>query len=165
MLVLKKLNENSTLFENCDYIAVLSDRVDCGKYINGEFISAHDGLKSDMTKLLELRIFNEEYEYRAFRDNLGEPVFLERIAADEKGYENYFDELHYLDIATTYAHDDRITITTTGGGSYSVFGSPDICKVMVRTYLKKGANNIEYVHDWRVIGYRGADFVLPGKER
>ena len=70
MLAFDLLINNSELFDGSEYIAVLSDRVDCGQYRDGVFISAKDEAESDFSKLLELRVFTDKAEYSAWRDNL-----------------------------------------------------------------------------------------------
>lgn len=167
---LYKLKEQYSIFEGSDYIAVLTDRIDCGKYSGGRFISASINEESDFDKMLELRVFNEDAEYRAWRDNLGETSFKERIASDDKysgdGFGTPFDELQYLDMddGKTHIEEGRLFSVTTGGGSYALFGKETTGKVLVRTYIKKGIHGLEYACDWRVVGYRDADFTLPGKE-
>ena len=176
-MTLDKLKENTALFEGSDYIAVLSDRVDCGKYENGIFVSAKDGSQFDLGKLLELRVFNKEREYRAFRDNLGEAGFLQRIAEDGKdGYDKAFDELHYLDYDEVRTKEVRTkanaqnnaepnAVLTTGGGKFYLEGIADKRKVLVRTYLKADpTTGLEYAFDWRVVGYRDEGARLPGEE-
>ena len=64
MLVFDLLTNNGASFDGSDYIAVLSDKIDCGLYKNGAFISAEPGYEIDLSKLLELRIFNEKAELR-----------------------------------------------------------------------------------------------------
>ncbi len=181
MLAFDKLINNIALFDDSDYVAVLSDKVDCGLYKNGAFISAETGTGSDLSKLLELRIFNEKAEYRAFRDNLGETKFFERIASDaDPKYAIRFDELHYLDIDAkrTAKCEEENALVTTGGGKFFLFDKCSKRKVLVRTYLKRSERNtatsvnaekydshgIEYAFDWRIVGYKDAGFTLPGKE-
>lgn len=167
MLAFDLLINNSGLFDGSDFIAVLSDRVDCGQYRGGLFISAETEAESDFTKLLELRVFNEEAEYRAFRDNLGDTEFFERIASDDdQKYAVRYDELQYLDIdaARTAKCGEENALITTGGGKFYLFDKENKRKVLVRTYLKKGEHGIEFAFDWRIIGYRDAEFTLPGKE-
>ena len=167
MLVFDLLTNNGTSFDGSDYIAVLSDKIDCGLYKNGAFISAEPGYEIDLSKLLELRIFNEKAEYRAFRDNLGEAKLYKRIASDDDPkYEIRFDELQYLDIDTnrTAQCKEENALVTTGGGKFFLSDKNNKRKVLVRTYLTKGEHGIEYAFDWRIVGYRDAGFMLPGKE-
>ncbi len=167
MLAFDLLINNSELFDGSEYIAVLSDRVDCGQYRDGVFISAKDEVESDFSKLLELRVFTDKAEYSAWRDNLGESKFFDRIASDDDDrYKTYFDELQYLDIDSirTEKCREKNALLTTGGGKFYLFEKEKKSKVLVRTYLKQGEHGIEYVFDWRVVGYRDAKFSLPGKE-
>lgn len=165
MLVFNLLMSSGALFDGSDYIAVLSDRVDCGLFKNGAFISAATGAESDFSKLLELRVFNEKAEYRAFRDNLGETKLFQRIASDDNPkYAICFDELQYLDIDSKRKSGNENELFTTGGGAYYLFNKNDKRKVLVRTYLKPGVHGLEYAFDWRIVGYRDAGFTLPGKE-
>lgn len=143
-----------------DYIAILSDKIDCGTVSEGKLVSADTGNEPDLNKLLELRVFNENREYRAYRDNLSELSFEERIVSDDpKKYSSCYDELQYLD-----RDDKRITaegkgneLFATGGGRYFL---PEKAikkrKVLVRTYLKADDYGMEYAADWRIVGYRDA---------
>lgn len=172
------LEKNKEPFDGSDYIAVLSDRVDCGKYEKSRgFVSAKDGSEFDLGKLLELRVFNEEREYRAFRDNLGEAGFLQRIAEDSKIEEDKrFDELHYLDYDEVRTKEARMkanaqsnaepnAVLTTGGGKFYLEGIAAKRKVLVRTYLKADSTTgLEYAFDWRVVGYRDEGAKLPREE-
>lgn len=167
MLAFDLLKNNIGLFDGSDYVAVLSDRVDCGLYKGGSFISAQTNAESDFSKLLELRVFNEKAEYRAFRDNLGDTKFFERIASDDdEKYTIRFDELQYLDIdsARTAKCGEGNALITTGGGKFYLFDKENKRKVLVRTYLKKGEHGIEYAFDWRIVCYRDAECTLSGKE-
>lgn len=167
MLAFDLLMNEGASFDGSDYIAVLSDKIDCGLYQNGALISAEPRYESDLSKLLELRVFNEKKEYRAFRDNLGEAKLYERIASDDDPeYAIHFDELQYLDIDTdrTALCKEENALVTTGGGKFFLFDKNNKRKVLVRTYLKKGEHGIEYAFDWRIVGYRDSGFTLPGKE-
>lgn len=165
MLNLYKWKKHISEFQGNNYIAILSDKVDCGTFNGEKFISAETKTESepDFTKLLELRVFNENMEYRAFRDNLGATNFGERIAPEDIGkYSSTFDEFHYLDIDSNRTENEGKDneLFTTGGGRYFLPEKENKRKVLVRTYLKADDYGMEYAADWRIVGYRDADFML-----
>lgn len=135
------------------YLAVLTDQVLCGRYRADGEPNALDAV--DGNRLLELRVFNQEGEYRWYRENLSCAPAV-RIIRDAEAQKEYFDEIHYLD------QDSRCTASldggttrfrTTGGGVYVLPFSPSVRKIQVRTYLETGINGVRYAGDWRIVGF------------
>ena len=117
----------------------------------------------DTDKLLEVRAFGPDGEYRAYRNDLAQADFSVRPIADEtQAPENAFDENQYLDIDTarTQAMADG-WIYTTGGGKYHLpyDGLPDSHKLLLttRTYFEFDDNGIAHKTDWRLVGFADAE--------
>ena len=144
MTFLSKLNYRYKL-------AIYSDRAD--------FVSE----VTEPEKLLELRVFDENGEFRAYRDLLGKPFkFREINAENEKQFDgNYFEENQYLDIDTKYTfEDDKTKKQATGGGQYHL---PDDVKNMtmlkVRYYYTFSDEGIAQKCDWRLVGFTDEELV------
>ena len=149
------------------FIAVLTDQVICGIYKGRGLFETMNGPIQDMDeKLLELRIFNDQEEFRAFRP-YRDMDFKCRYINDRDETKPYFDEVHYLDQdsnKTKPAAEGYTSFVTTGGGTYILPGDAGIRKVMVRTYLEESeeTNGIQIPGDWRIIGF--AKDSIPGEE-
>ena len=116
-----------------------------------------DALKKiDKDKALEIRVFNENIEYKLFRASIDRD-FSERTLGDSEA-ENYYDEIQYLDIDTTKKISEDGIVTTTGGGKYKFpfdnSKKTDGARVKIRYYLgqyeETGQARIE---DWRVVEF------------
>lgn len=115
--------------------------------------------------LLELRCFDEDGEYRAFRDTLP-GAFTEREIRKETeaSYaDGYYDEAQYLDI------DERKTsgglAFATGGGSYRL---PDDARgkkmILVRHYYDFDEEGVARRSDWRLVKFTDAETTGRGNE-
>ncbi len=112
-------------------------------------------IEIDKEKLLEIRVFNEVVEHKLYRANI-DNEFIARSIKDVD-YNDYYDEVQYLDIDATKGVKNGF-VTTTGGGvyKYPIQGSNKIdnAKVRIRYYLGKyeetGQARIE---DWRVVEF------------
>ena len=133
----------------------------------------------DGEKLLELRIFNQEMEYKLVRGDISRKFFL-RIIDERPGRPNceqrdFFEEWQYLDIDTSKGRrrgdgktaakggdhsEEEGTVTTTGGGSFYFPFEKDVqpghnARVCIRYYLGKYEETGQArVEDWRVVGFR-----------
>lgn len=128
------------------YIAIYTDKVECGLVI-AKVLSPDI---TDTGHLLELRIFNDNAEFRAYRSIMGNE-FKCRVADDEyfksnlngSGFDQLFynriyDEKHYLDIdknKTTEMKDGYTCFTTTGGGKYTLPVKADKRRIKLRNYI------------------------------
>ena len=119
-------------------------------------------------KLLELRCFSVEGEYRAVRvGGLSEVKFSEReITHDnEASYASgYYDEAQYLDIdesRTKNAADGFVYAT--GGGSYLL---PESAKgnkmILVRHYYQFDCDGVARPFDWRLVDFTNEETVGKG---
>lgn len=90
----KKWNSKIDI-DNGYAIIMCTDRFIIAEYPMGEVESELDEIWEN--RLLDIRVFNSEKEYRLFRGDVGRG-FSERILDDRAG--DYFDDEQYLDIDT-----------------------------------------------------------------
>lgn len=109
----------------------------------------------DEDKLLEIRCFNENGEFHAFRSTVDKDEFISREITDAESCENSFDEEHYLDIDTTKAKEDG-KVFATGGGSYYL-PVEDAEKIIVKYYYTFDDNGIARKTDWRIVGFKAKE--------
>lgn len=112
-------------------------------------------------KLLELRAFDENGEFRAYRDLLGKPFkFREINKENENQFDGSFEESHYLDIDTTKTFEDETKKQATGGGQYHL---PDDVKNMtmlkVKYYYKFSDEGIAQKCDWRLVEFTDEELI------
>ena len=142
--------------EHCNYLAMYVDKFDAGEF-NQVVL---DGLS--LNKLLELRVFCEDYEVLATRGSIGE-VFSWRRTTDaklERGSNgDYIDQKHFLDINEKYDFSDKfdangnVKLFTTVGGSYSLPLKGNYKRVKVRSYVDYDANGMAKVVDTRICSF------------
>lgn len=114
-------------------------------------------IKDHWNKALECRIFDEKSEYRIARTDLGKE-WKYRFAVDrESGYEDFFDEVPYLDIDDTAVRkkeNGTCEVRATGGGRYELpVKEVQNLKLRIRNYVKYYENSGQaYVSDWRMAG-------------
>lgn len=113
-------------------------------------------LKSNIEKLLDMRIFNEHAEYRVFRGDIGRS-FMMRFKQDTEG-EDYYDDEQYLDIDESRSapgFQKGKQVRATGGGYYAL--PLDSCKgikLIIRNYLGyRDGSGQAYIKDWRLLGF------------
>lgn len=149
------------------YAATLTDVFILGTLGDTEFVRLEK--KSQYSKLLEMRIFNERAELKVWRSDIGSKfqirILDDRTALDSSSsmkndktsVPDYFEEVQLLDIdrkESKSANDVRAT----GGGAYSL---PDHVFAMnnpgliVRHYFDKyEQSGNAYIRDWRCVGFR-----------
>ena len=157
------------------YLAVMSDRVVCGIYQGGMRFQYYDPGQSATAqledleeKLLELRVFSQQEEFRAVRPYRG-MEFKVRHIDDTLDLPPHFDEVHYLDQdrnRTKKLSGDYTAFTATGGGQYILPGDEHTCRVQVRTYLTESpeSNGIQLPGDWRIVAFGSDDPAAKGAE-
>lgn len=124
-----------------------------------------DAAKIAENKLLEIRVFNETKEVKAFRSDISKEFSIrlvdDAVAGLQNGrdYSDYMDESQYLDIDTKRSakcFPESHEVVTTGGGRYYLpADSMNDTKVIVRTYFDRYAETGQArVFDWRIVGFR-----------
>ncbi|MDD4774344.1 MAG: CRISPR-associated protein Csx19 [Eubacteriales bacterium] len=154
---------NALQFADGMYMAIYTDRVVCGRITDGK---AEPGI-ADAERLLELRMFDRDSEFRAYRDTVGK-VFNCRTADDRffkenldgSGFDGIFenriyDEIHYLDIdetKTADAGEGFMAYTATGGGQYKL--PVRARRIKLRSYIDYAPDtgNLQ-IADWRIVGF------------
>ena len=169
---IKSVNE---LFETCKDVnkgfifAICTDKILCDSWP----LAGTENSDYDENLVLEIRIFDEEKEYKLFRGNMGKE-FKYRLMDDaddesnkDTGILDYYDEIQYLDIATTNKpkqdKDGLTKVRATGGGEYYLPIKADIkdleyAVLKVRYYISKYTDSGKaYVSDWRCVGLYKSD--------
>ena len=121
-----------------------------------------DGLAGKEAKLLELRVFNPEAEYKLFRSRMG-ASFKARCIDDSlaEPKRDYFDQEQYLDIDTVRSEETREQgkVVTTGGGEYRLplrFADLQEAKIWIRYYFDQYESTGQAkIADWRVVEFVG----------
>ncbi len=103
-------------------------------------------------KLLEIRVFNADAEYKLFRNDIGSG-FSERVLMDNDAVD-YYDEIQYLDIDDGVVLADDM-VQATGGGRYHLpMERKKNARVRIRYYFDKYETTGQArVSDWRVVDF------------
>lgn len=160
------------MLSEAQFVAIFSDCVKCGICSKGLLITVDGTLFDTNTlheetdqdkKLLEIRVFTEQMEYRAFREYEGQDFRTRTRDDTDRQLTDYdkYDEEQMLDIImpekarTTEIDGKAFTcFTTEGGGKFTLPGLNNIEKVKVRTYLTTDpANGLTYAGDWRIVKF------------
>ncbi len=114
---------------------------------------------------LEIRIFDEDSEWKWFRTGIGKAYHFRMLRDDEEtknDWLHWWNESQYLDIDMKRTKKERekgkISIDevyATGGGKYPLpVQADDDTKIRIRNYLGEDADTGElYVKDWRLAGF------------
>lgn len=103
-------------------------------------------------KLLELRLFDLDKEYKLFRGSVNKDISW-RLLRDEKDVDSYDDE-QYLDVDEKRTKDcDRVCAT--GGGYYSLpLSDYSNAKLRLRNYVRYDESTGQgYISDWRILEF------------
>ncbi len=114
-------------------------------------------------RLLDMRIFNDSYEYRIFRSDVS-GKFHVRIIDDNDpevsggiDVKDYFDDKQYLDIDTVRSQNifkEKNRVRATGGGCYNLpLNNMKDVKVKIRNYIGYDDIGQAYIKDWRLAGF------------
>ncbi len=135
--------------------AAYTDKLLLDKVVMGY---AWEEILKTQSRLLELRIFSVEAEYRAIRGNIGQPLHMRKIFESATDIENetYFDERQYLDINQKKVQRDERGYkvwTTTGGGPYNLpLMHYEDAALKVRNYISYYETSGQaYVSDFRLV--------------
>ena len=128
--------------ENTRFIVALTD-----EYIVDNLGRIKELLSEKEEKVLEIRVFNKEKEYKLFRPQAGDD-FKERIRLDDG---EFYDEVQYLDIDTKVSTPNAVY--TTGGGKYNLpLQRINDAKIRIRYYLGKyDKTGQARICDWRIV--------------
>ena len=112
-------------------------------------------------RLLEIRCFDENGEFRAVRATPDLPFSEREITSDESCGDDCFDEAQYLDIDTARTEKEADGwVYATGGGRYHL---PEEAKmILVRNYYRYDEEGIARKYDWRLVIFTNDETV--GKE-
>lgn len=107
---------------------------------------------ADIDKLLEVRVFNENGEFRAYRSMVKNDFKCRDINDSISFADGAFDETHYLDIDSTCNSQVGLKYTT-GGGSYHLPEGVTETMLKVRYYYKFDEDGVARKCDWRLVGF------------
>lgn len=139
------------LADDCIVCALYSDHFFCGLSPD-----------TDVSRLMEMRIFNENGEFKICRHMLGDNFrwryisdeqFTKRLSAESDEFlSNFrnrtFDEISYLDIDSKKS--SGMNYVTTGGGKYSL-PVENAERIKTRSYLDYDKNGILSINDFRIV--------------
>lgn len=153
------LDKIKNVFSNCGdntfFIAQYTDKFDIGIW--------NENTIENTNKLLELRVFDKDKEWKLFRSDIGKD-FSYRLQGevDNKGEGvDYFDEIQLLDIDTKRPSKDSRKMCTMAGGEYNLpkyIDDLDRAAIIVRHYF--GVDNESgqaFVQDYRLVDFGSAD--------
>lgn len=129
------------------FIAALTDEF----LVDG--ISELEGkICGNIEKLLELRAFNNEMEYKAYRSDIGRE-FVIRCIKDDVDNRDTFEEIQILDIDTKASVSlPNGYVQATGGGRYHLpLNHIEDAKIKIKYYLEGKDTGQVRVADWRIV--------------
>ena len=112
----------------------------------------------DGSRLLDIRLFDEQREIRLFRSNIGMDFHFKYID-DSLDYpdnkKDYYDDVYYLDIDDTYNNRDNDIVRATGGGKYELpIENKKNAGIKMRYYIQKNeVSGIAEVVDSRAVKF------------
>lgn len=114
----------------------------------------------DEETLLDLRIFNEEKEFRIYRDYCGTTFYpsIKIIDEDMIASCDVYDDYQYLDIDLKRTRKDKHQgkVRATGGGWYKLPLRDDElvdAKLKIRNYVAYDILGQAYIKAWRLVGF------------
>ena len=154
--VLNEINEDFlAATDSTFFVAQYTDKFDVGIW-NKDIIE-------NVNKLLELRVFDKNKEWKLFRSDIGKDFSYRCQKEDDNKEEDmdYFDEVQLLDIDTIRSSKAPGLMYTTAGGSYNLpkdIEYLDRAAIRVRHYF--GVNNESgqaFIRDYRLVDFESAD--------
>ena len=112
----------------------------------------------NVSKLLELRVFNEKAEYWLIRPTT-DMEFYERIKEDTDNIksEEYYDQWMYLDIDTKKSDKGREVYSISGGKYELPVNQQYDMQIKVRNYVEYDECGQARAADWRLAGFGKGD--------
>lgn len=107
---------------------------------------------TDIDKLLEVRVFDANEEFRAYRSVVGNEFKCRELNDNISFADGAFDEAHYLDIDTTCNSQAGLKHTT-GGGIFHLPDDVTLTMIKVRNYYKFDEDGVARKCDWRLVGF------------
>ena len=125
-----------------------------GKYILAIWTDKADFVSevADIDKLLEVRVFDENEEFRAYRSVVKNDFKCRDINDSISFADGAYDEAHYLDIDTTFNSQAGLKYTT-GGGIFHLPDDVTETMIKVRNYYKFDEAGVARKCDWRLVGF------------
>ena len=151
----EELKQKLSEFEEKYILAIYTDRADFVDEI------------TDVDKLLEVRAFDKNSEFRAYRDVVSAGFKTRSNQDDVKDikYDGYYDQAQYLDIDTKIVVDkDNPRIKATiGGGAFTMPSDVQNRELLVvRYYYRFNDNGIARICDWRLLDFTDEEMSVNG---
>jgi hypothetical protein len=152
------LDKIKNVFSNCGdntfFVAQYTDKFDIGIW--------NKNVIENTNKLLELRVFDKDKEWKLFRSDIGKDFsYRSQGEEDNKGEGlDYFDEVQLLDIDITKSSKGKKMMCTTAGGKYNLpkdISDLDRAAIRVRHYF--GVDNESgqaFIRDYRLVDFESA---------
>ena len=154
--VLNEINEDfSGSTDSTFFVAQYTDKFDVGIW-NKDIIK-------NVNKLLELRVFDKNKEWKLFRSDIGKGFSYRCQKEDDNKEEgmDYFDEIQLLDIDTSRSKKAPGVMHTTAGGSYNLpkdIEYLDRAAIRVRHYFGVDSESGQaFIIDYRLVDFESAD--------
>lgn len=108
---------------------------------------------NSVEKLLDIRVFNKDKEYRLFRSNLGKAFYKSKLDDSNSDDKDYYDDIYYFDIDDDKSRDlPEDMVQTTGGGIYNLPINKSNAGIRIRYYLKQDKESgIAMIANWRIV--------------
>ena len=152
------MDKIKNVFSNCGdntfFVAQYTDKFDIGIW--------NKNVIENTNKLLELRVFDKDKEWKLFRSDIGKD-FSYRFQGEEDNKGDgldYFDEVQLLDIDITKSSKGKKMMCTTAGGKYNLpkdISDLDRAAIRVRHYF--GVDNESgqaFIRDYRLVDFESA---------
>ncbi|MBQ1735164.1 MAG: hypothetical protein II038_09810 [Lachnospiraceae bacterium] len=129
------------------FMAALTD-----EFLVDNFSELEGKLCKNIEKLLELRVFNSDMEYKAYRSDIGRE-FVTRCIKDAVDNRDTIEEIQILDIDTkASASMPNGYVQATGGGRYHLpINRIEDAKIKIKYYLEGKETGQARVADWRIV--------------
>ena len=152
------MDKIKNVFSNCGdntfFVAQYTDKFDIGIW--------NENIIKNTNKLLELRVFDKDKEWKLFRSDIGKD-FSYRFQGEEDNKGEgvyYFDEIQLLDIDITRSSKDLREMYTTAGGKYNLpkdISDFDRAAIRVRHYFGVDKESGQaFIRDYRLVDFESA---------
>ena len=118
---------------------------------NEFFENCSKGGEHALERLLDVRAYDENSEFRAVRDSIDNACMLSWRTVSDEDFEDPLDDVQYLDIDAKQSNVDKGEYCTTGGGKYSL-PLANAERVKVRNYISYDEDGLARLVDFRIVG-------------